>query len=203
MPKLSGCFGLRPRALRSAIVASSIASGICRRSRGFTVTLSGRREPNIIWNWVSGIEGELVLRPAEDRSLFLADADDAEVGAFDLDDLVQRIDLGAEQPVRGLPADHGDRPGRVDLRRGHEAAAFGVEAREADVIRRHALNVRAGNRAIAIGDAALAGGAGHDRGDERAVVAANRAHVLQGDPRVGPHLVEVFVASGDRDTAGC
>ena len=42
--------------------------------------------------------------PSSDPRL-RADADDAEVDAFDLDDLVERIDVGAEQPIGRLPAD--------------------------------------------------------------------------------------------------
>ena len=73
---------------------------------------SDRRDPKIIWNWPSGMTDELVLRLAEDRPALRADADDAEVHALDLDDLVDRIDGRAEQPVGGLPAEHGDRPRR-------------------------------------------------------------------------------------------
>src|SRR5437660_565036 len=87
--------------------------------------------------------------------------------AGDLDDLLERIDGRAEQPICGLPADHGDGPRRVDLRRGHEAAAFGVEPREIDVIGRHALNARAVNRSIAVGDASPAAGARRDAREPR------------------------------------
>ena len=48
MPKLSGCFGLRRRSIRSAMVASSIACEIRERSRGLTLTDSWRRDPNIV-----------------------------------------------------------------------------------------------------------------------------------------------------------
>ena len=73
---------------------------------------------------------------AEQRAALGADADDAEVDAFDLDRLVDRIDVGAEQPVGGLPADHDHRPRAVDFGRAHQPAALGVEAREVDVVRR-------------------------------------------------------------------
>ena len=55
MPKLFPCFGLSRRADLSAIVASSIAREITARSRGFTISSSERRDPNIIWNCESGM----------------------------------------------------------------------------------------------------------------------------------------------------
>ena len=80
----------------------------------------------------------------------LADADDAEVHAFDLDDLVERIDVGAEQPIGGLPAEHGDRPAAVDFGRAHQPAAFGVVAGEVDVARRDAPHVDVVDRLVAV-----------------------------------------------------
>ena len=74
-----------------------------------TVSDSGRRDPNIIWNCPSGDERELVLRLAEDGAPLRADAHHTEMDAFDLDRLVERIDVLAEQPIGGLPADDGDR----------------------------------------------------------------------------------------------
>ena len=75
------------------------AGAISATSRGFTITSSDRREPNIIWNCAERDDRELVLRLAEQRAALRADADDAEVDALDLDDLVERIGVGAEQPV--------------------------------------------------------------------------------------------------------
>ena len=103
---------------------------------------SGGREPNIIWNWPSGMTANSSCDWPSSEPRLRADADDAEVDAFDLDDLVERIDVGAEQPIGGLPAEHGDRPRRVDLGRAHQPAAFGVEAREVDVFAGDALDLR-------------------------------------------------------------
>ena len=136
MPKLSGCFGFSRRAMRSAIVASSIACGDLRdvaRLDGQR-QLAARSEHHL--ELAERDHRELVLRLAEQRPALRAHADDAEVHAFDLDDLVERIDVGAEQPVGGLPADDGDRPRALDFGRAHQPAALGVEAREVDVVRR-------------------------------------------------------------------
>ena len=100
MPKLSVCFGFRRRALRSATVASSIAAAICetslrldrhRQLRGASRTSSGTARA-----------GSPRTRPASwprTRAALGADADDAEVHAFDLNDLLERIDVRAEQTV--------------------------------------------------------------------------------------------------------
>ena len=82
---------------------------IRERSRGLTVSdqRPARSEDHL--ELAERDDGELVLRLAEERSALRAHADDAEVDAFDLDDLVERIDLGAEQPIGRLPAEHGDR----------------------------------------------------------------------------------------------
>ena len=81
-------------------------AAICARSRGLTVSDSDRRDAEQHLELAERNDRELVLRLAEQRALLRADADDAEVHALDLDDLVERIDVGAEQPVGRLPADH-------------------------------------------------------------------------------------------------
>ena len=80
---------------------------------------------------------ELVLRLAEQRALLRADAHDLEVHAFDLDDLVERIDVRAEQAIGRLPADDRDRRAPLStsiglIRRPRSASKLG----EVDVARR-------------------------------------------------------------------
>ena len=77
-----------------------------RRSRGLTRQRQRAPRAEHHLELPERDDRELVLRLAEQRAALGADADDAEVDAFDLDDLVERIDVGAEQPVGGLPADH-------------------------------------------------------------------------------------------------
>ena len=88
-------------------------------------------------------DGELVLRLAEQRAAPGADADDAEMHALDLDDLVERIDIRSEQPFgvsgrRARPTGRGD----VDFGRADQPSALGVVVGEIDVFRRHARHLR-------------------------------------------------------------
>ena len=136
MPKLSGCFGFSRRAPRSATVASSIACGDLRD----VARLDGQRQraarSEHHLELAERDDRELVLRLAEQRAALRADADDAEVHAFDLDDLVERIDVAPNsrsavcQPITVTGR------ARVDFGRAHQPAALGVEAREVDVVRR-------------------------------------------------------------------
>ena len=57
--------------------------------------------------------------------------------------------------------------------------------------------LRVVDRLVAIGDAAPPVRLRHHGADERAVVAPDRADVLQRDARVGAHLLELLVAAGD------
>ena len=67
MPKLSVCFGVSRRAVRSAIIASSIAGAIWDTSRGLTLNDSDRRDPKIIRNCASGmIANSSCDRPSSD-----------------------------------------------------------------------------------------------------------------------------------------
>ena len=51
--------------------------------------------------------GEVVLRPPQEGASLRADANHPEMDAFDLNQLVQRID-SSEQEVRDFPSDHGN-----------------------------------------------------------------------------------------------
>ena len=64
-----------------------------RRSRGFTVSDSERRDPKMVWNCPSGMIANSSCDCPSSEPRLRADADDAEVHAFDLDDLVERIDV--------------------------------------------------------------------------------------------------------------
>ena len=105
MPKLSGCFGFSRRAIaqrhRRLVHRLRDLREVARLDRQRQLT---PRSEHLL-ELAERDDRELVLRLAEQRALLRADADDAEVHAFDLDDLVERIDVGAEQPVGGLPAD--------------------------------------------------------------------------------------------------
>src|SRR5712691_533615 len=140
---------------------------------------------------------ELVLRLAEQRAALRADADDAEMHPFDLNDLVERIDVPAEQPIRGLPAEHDDRARGLDFRRAHQPPHLRIEAGEVDVVARHALDPREIDRLVPVGDPPAGGRVRHHRRDQLAV-APNRARVGHRDAWVAPHLVELLVAARDR-----
>src|SRR5262249_34285105 len=64
---------------------------------------------------------ERVLRLAEHRPFFLADADDPKVHALDLYDLVDRVDVLAEQAIGRLPPENGHRAIAVYFRGTHHA----------------------------------------------------------------------------------
>jgi hypothetical protein len=141
-------------------------------------------------------DGEFVLRAAQSGPALGADADDAEVDALDLDELVEGIEI-AEQAVGRLPTDHRDRTVRVDLGRAHQPAAFGVETGEVDVFRRDPADLRLIDGLVAIRDTAAGARIGHDRGHQVAV-AADGTGVLQREARVVPDLVPLVVAARDR-----
>ena len=69
MPKLSGCFGFRRRAPRSATVASSWPRTICATSRGLTVSVERAARAEEHLELPERDERELVLRLAEQRPL--------------------------------------------------------------------------------------------------------------------------------------
>ena len=64
---------------------------------------------------------------------------------------------------------------RLDFGRAHQPAALGVEAREVDVLGRHALHLRVVDRLVAVGDAAAAAGVGHHRRDQSGCSGGSRA----------------------------
>ena len=133
MPKLSGSVGFSRRATRSATVASSMAASSTSGLDGFDQQrqrLSRAEQPHV---GAERDDGEAVLRLPERRAPLLADADDAELDAGNADGLVERIRL-PEQAVGDVPADDGDRPAALDLRRRHHPALLGVEVREVRVL---------------------------------------------------------------------
>ena len=162
MPKLSGCLGFSRRALRSAIVASSMAGAICDRSRGFTDIDEPPPRAEHHLKLAERDDRELVLRLAEQRAALGADADDAEMHAFDLDHLVERIDVGAEQAVGRLPAEHDHRPRTSALPWGSSAArARRRSSRNSTYSGVTPVNLGLIDRFVAIGDAAVGAGVGH------------------------------------------
>jgi hypothetical protein len=83
IPKFSFCFGFNRLAVRSAIVASSIAALISGRSRGLTpgsTSAADRRSSEL----AERNHRELVLRLAEQRTALGADPEHAEMDALDL-----------------------------------------------------------------------------------------------------------------------
>src|SRR5262249_56440089 len=87
------------------------------------------------WN-----HGKRVERYAEKAALLLADAYDSEMHALDLNGLVERVDV-AEQSGSGVGSKEDDRPVAVDLDATHHPAPLGVEVREVEILRRHALDL--------------------------------------------------------------
>ncbi len=141
---------------------------------------------------------ELILRLPEERAALGAHADDAEVDAFELDHLVQWIEVGAKQPIGGPPAEHDHRTCGVDFRGAHEPSAFRVEAREFHVLAADPLDARLIDRLVAIRDAPAGGHVHHHRRRQLAV-AANRPRIGHRQAGIVPDLVEVLVAARNRE----
>ena len=76
---------------------------------------------------------ERVERVPEDAALFRADADDAEMHALNLNDLVDRVDF-AKQAIGDIGPEQRHRPVALDLNRAHHPAALGVERGEVQVV---------------------------------------------------------------------
>src|SRR4051794_14045807 len=105
MPKLSGSDGRRRRWIRIATVASSMAAWIRSGDFGLTMICSPLRAPNIFWNSPSGMIANSSCDWPKTEPFF-THPHDPEVLAANGDDLVDRIGR-PEQPVRGLPSEHG------------------------------------------------------------------------------------------------
>ena len=139
---------------------------------------------------------EVVLRVAEERPLFLADAHDPEVQSRELDDLVERI-FASEQLVRDVPADQRHRHVPFDLVGADESAALRVERREEEIVPRDALDLHRVDRLVLVLRLSPCVGL---RGDGRDVlaVAAHRRPFGHLDLRVVPDALLVLLRPHDR-----
>jgi hypothetical protein len=110
-------------------------------------------------------DDEVVLRVAEEGSLRLADADDAEGEPADLDRLVERRHR-SKQRFRQVGADDRHRAVTLDLDAAHHApGAVGVVAREVEVLGADAGDAHALDQLILVGDVAAVLGRHHHRAD--------------------------------------
>ena len=176
-PKLSVSFGRSPRSTRSATRARSIASSSSAGSVGFTVSSSERRVPNICSDLPEGNQDEVVLRVAEQRALLLVHADDTEVLAADVDQLVDgRAPL--EELLGRLRPQVADRAVALHLQPRGQPAHRRFVAAELVVLGRQAADANRLDGLVPVRDVGAVAGLGHHGRDHRVGLADDLASRL-------------------------